>query len=153
MPGTFSKIYIQVVFAVRNRAAMIEEAWEAQLYQYIGGIIRGHGQFALAINGMPDQIHILMSIKGSCCLSDLVREIKKSSGKFINDRRLTKVRFNWQSGYGAFSYGHSQLGQIMSYIDRQKEHHYKLKFKSEYTSFLKRFEIKYDPQYLFEWID
>ena len=120
MSGTFSQIYIQVVFAVKRRECLIEEAWEEALYQYIGGIIRGKEQKLLAINGTADHLHILIGMKPSCCLSDLVREIKKSSNEFINQKRLSKKKFQWQEGYGAFSYSHSALDDVIRYVKNQK---------------------------------
>lgn len=107
----------------------------------------------LAINGMPDHIHFLIGMKPSCCLSDLVREIKKSSNKFINENNLSKFKFNWQEGFGAFSYSHSQLDDVIDYILKQKEHHKKKTFKEEFIVFLKKYKIEYDDEYLLEWIE
>ncbi len=153
MPGTFSQIYIQVVFAVKGRDSLISASWEEELYKYITGIIKGKGQKLLAINGMPDHIHFLIGMKPSCCLSDLVREIKKSSNDFIKEKKFTKYKFQWQEGYGAFSYSHSNLDNVIGYIKNQKEHHKKQSFKDEYLSFLKKFEIEFKEEYLFEWVD
>jgi putative transposase len=122
------------------------------LYKYITGIVSNKEQKMLAINGMPDHIHFLIGMKPSCCLSDLVREVKKSSNEFIKEKRFTKFKFQWQEGYGAFSYSHSSLDNVIDYIMNQKEHHKKKTFKEEYIEFLKRFEIEYKPEYLFEWI-
>ena len=107
----------------------------------------------LAINGMPDHIHFLIGMKPSCCLSDLVREVKKSSNDFVNETKLSKFKFNWQVGFGAFSYSHSQLDNVIAYIMNQKEHHKKKSFKEEYIEFLNEFKIVYDEKYLFEWYD
>ncbi|HNX88460.1 MAG TPA: IS200/IS605 family transposase [Paludibacteraceae bacterium] len=153
MAGTFSQIYIQVVFAVQNRESMIQSSWEEELYKYIAGIIRNKGQKLLAINGMPDHIHFLFGMKASCCLSDLVREIKKSSNDFIKDKKFSKPKFNWQEGYGAFSYSHSQIDSVIKYIMKQKEHHKKNTFREEYLDFLKRFEIEFEEEYLYKWIE
>ena len=153
MPGTFSKIYIQIVFAVKNRNALIDSQWEERLYQYITGIIRGKEQKMLAINGTQNHIHFFIGMKPVCCLSDLVREVKKSSNDFINDNKLSKFKFNWQEGFGAFSYSHSQIDNVIKYVMNQKEHHQKITFKEEYIDFLQRFEIEHDEKYLFEWID
>src|SRR4030095_5184805 len=108
MPGTFSQIYIQTVFAVKGRQSFIHHSWEEKLYKYISGIIQNKKQKTLAINGMPDHIHFFIGMRPSCCLSDLVREIKKSSNDFIKENHLCKFKFSWQEGYGAFSYGNSQ---------------------------------------------
>ncbi|MCW5906542.1 MAG: IS200/IS605 family transposase [Chitinophagales bacterium] len=153
MAGTYSQIYIQIVFAVKNRDALIHQSWEERLYQYITGIVQNKEQKMLAINGMPNHIHFLIGMKPSCCLSDLVREIKKSSAEFITENKLCKFKFNWQEGYGAFSYGHSQLDDVIAYIRNQKEHHIKKTFKDEYTGFLKKFNIEYEERFLFDWIE
>lgn len=153
MAGTFSQIYIQVVFAVKGRESLIQKEWEERLYQYITGIIRAKEQKLIAINGMPDHIQIFIGMKPSCCLSDLVREVKKSSNDFINENKLSKFKFSWQEGYGAFSYSHSQIDAVAKYILNQKEHHRKITFKEEYVDFLKKFEIEYDEKYLFNWME
>lgn len=150
MADTFSQIYIQIVFAVKGRENLIDLKWEDELYKYITGIVTNKGQKLLAINGMPDHIHILIGLKPSCCLSDLVREIKKSSNEFINHNKLSKFRFNWQEGFGAFSYSQSNLSQVIKYIQNQKTHHQKNSFKDEYLEFLQKFEINYEEKYLFE---
>ena len=153
MAGTFSQIYIQVVFAVKGRDSLINKSWEEELYKYITGIVQNKEQKMLAINGMPDHIHFFIGMKPSCCLSDLVREIKKSSNDFIKEKKFTKFKFRWQEGYGAFSYSHSNLDNVIKYIMNQKEHHKTKTFKEEYMQFLKKFEIEFKDEYLFEWID
>ena len=152
MAGTFSQIYIQVVFAVKGRESLISSLWEEELYKYISGIVTNKGQKILAIQGTSDHIHFLIGMKPSCCLSDLVREIKKSSHQFIEDKKFLKYRFQWQEGYGAFSYSHSSLDNVIKYIMNQKEHHKKQSFKDEYMAFLKKFDIAFKDEYLFEWI-
>lgn len=151
--STFSQIYIQVVFAVRGRNSLIAQSWEEELYKYITGIITNKGQKLIAINGMPDHIHLLIGMKPSCCLSDLVREIKKASNSFINEKKFSKFKFEWQEGYGAFSYSHSSLDNVIAYIQNQKEHHKKKSFREEYIDFLKKFEVEYKDEYLFNWIE
>jgi putative transposase len=153
MPGTLSQMYIQVVFAVRGRDSLINKSWEEELYKYISGIIRNKDQKLLAINGMPDHIHFLIGMKPSCCLSDLVREIKKSSNEFINEKKFSKFKFYWQEGYGAFSYSHSALDNVIAFINNQKEHHKKQTFREEYKEFLTKFQIEYKDEFLFDWID
>ena len=153
MPGTFSQIYIQVVFAVKNRQALIHPQWEDRLYKYITGIVTNKGQKMLAINGIPDHIHFFIGIKPSCCLSDLVREIKKSSNEFIKKNKFTSFKFNWQEGFGAFSYSHSQLDSVIAYVKNQKGHHTKKTFREEYNGLLRKFNVKYDEKYLFDWIE
>ena len=153
MPDTYTQIYIQIVFAVRNRDALIMQEWEEQLYKYITGIVQNKGQKMLAINGIETHIHFLIGMRPTCCLSDLVREVKKSSNDFIKEHKFTKFNFNWQEGFGAFSYSHSQLDDVIRYIMQQKEHHAKKSFKDEYTSLLNRFEVDFDEKYLFDWLD
>lgn len=151
--GTFSQIYIQIVFAVKGRNSLIHKNWEEELYKYITGIVQNKGQKMLAINGVQDHIHILIGMKPACRLSDLVREIKKSSNNFIKEKRFTKYKFEWQEGYGAFSYSHSALDNVIKYVNNQKEHHRKKTFKEEYLDFLEKFNIEFKNEYLFKWID
>jgi len=153
MADTYSQIYIQTVFAVQNRNTLIQPTWEDELYKYITGIIQNKGQKMLAINGTSNHIHILIGMKPTCCLSDLVREIKKSSNTFINERRFTPYNFQWQEGFGAFSYSHSQLTDVIQYIENQKEHHKQRTFKEEYLALLKAFEIEFKHEYLFNWLE
>lgn len=148
--GTFSQIYIQIVFAVKGRHSLIHWTWEDELYKYITGIVQNKGQKMLAINGMPNHLHILIGMKPNCNLSDLVREIKKSSNTFIKENKFTPYKFEWQSGYGAFSYSHSALDNVIAYISNQKEHHKKRTFKEEYIEFLNKYEVDYKLEYLFE---
>ena len=153
MAGTFSQIYIQVIFAVKARNSLIGKEWEEELYRYINGIVQNKGQKMLAIQGIPNHIHFLIGMKPSCCLSDLVREVKKSSNSFIKEKKFSKFKFDWQEGYGAFSYSHSSLDNIIAYVMNQKEHHKKRTFKEEYMEFLNKFEIEFKDEYLFEWIE
>jgi len=153
MANTYSQIYIQVVFAVQNRKALIGANWEEQLYKYITGIVQNKGQKMLAINGTSNHIHIFIGMKPSCCLSDLVREVKKSSNIFIKEKNFTSFKFDWQDGFGSFSYSHSQLSHVIRYIENQKEHHKKRTFKEEYFAFLKAFDIEFNEEYVFDWID
>ena len=140
MSSTFTQIYIQIVFAVKGRESLINYSWEEDLFKYISGIVQNKGQKILAINGMPDHIHIFIGMKPTCCLSDLVREIKKASNEYINDNRFEKSKFKWQEGFGAFSYSHSNIDNVIKYILNQKEHHKLKTFKEEYLDFLAKFE-------------
>lgn len=153
MPNTYTQIYIQVVFAVKGRNSLINHSWEEQLYKYITGIVQNKGQKMLAINGLPDHIHFLIGMKPDCALSDLVREIKKSSNAFIKENKFTKLKFQWQEGFGAFSYSHSQLDDVVGYIMNQKQHHKRKTFKEEYFELLTKFNIVFKNEYLFEWIE
>ncbi len=151
MANSYSQIHIHIVFAVKNRDAQIKPEWEERLFQYITGIVQNKGQKMLAINGVTDHIHFFIGQKPDCCLSDLIREVKKASNEFINEKRLTPSRFYWQEGFGAFSHSHSEIDTIINYIMNQKEHHKKRTFKEEYLDFLKTNDIEFNEKYLFEW--
>ncbi|SDC45583.1 IS200/IS605 family transposase [Williamwhitmania taraxaci] len=152
MANTYTQIYVHTVFAVQNWNALILPSWEEDLYKYITGIVQNKGQKMLAINGTTNHIHFFIGMKPTCCLSDLVREIKKSSGTFIKEKKFTSSTFQWQEGFGAFSYSHSQLTDVIQYINNQKEHHRKQTFRDEYLAFLKAFDVEFKDEYLFEWI-
>lgn len=153
MPNTYSQIYIQIVFAVKGRNSLIHQSWEENLYRYISGIVQNKEQKMLAINGMPNHIHFLLGMKPTCCLSDLIREVKKSSNEYIKENSFTKFNFSWQEGYGAFSYSQSHLDKVIDYIMKQKQHHTTKSFKEELIGLLKAFKITYDEKYLFDWLD
>ena len=153
MPGTFSQIYIQIVFAVKGRENLIENSWKTELHKYIAGIIKGKGQKPIIVNGMPDHIHAFVGLKPVMALSELVRDVKNNASNFINDHKLVKGKFAWQEGYGGFSYSHSQIKKVYDYILNQEKNHKKKTFKQEYLDFLKSFEVEYDEKYLFEWYD
>nr|WP_293836413.1 IS200/IS605 family transposase [uncultured Arsenicibacter sp.] len=153
MANTFSQMYIQIVFAVKGRQSLIQSSWEEHLYRVITGVIQQKGQKLIVINGVADHIHILIGMKPSCCLSDLVREVKKASNDLINQERYTHQPFAWQEGFGCFSYHQSMLHTVIRYIERQKEHHQQSTFQTEYTTLLNRFDIPFEDKYLFDWID
>ena len=153
MPNTYTQLYVQIVFAVKGRKNLIHESWEEELYKYIIGIIKQKGQMPLAVNGMPDHIHIFVSLSANCSLSELVREIKKSSNKYINDKKLNTAKFQWQNGFGAFSYSHSAISNVTRYVEKQKEHHQNKSFKKEFIEFLDIFQIENNPEHHFEWYD
>ena len=149
MANTYSQLYIHIVFAVKGRQNLISENWKDEIYKYITGIVTNKEQKLIAINGMPDHIHILIGLKPDMSISDLVRDIKSNSSKFINDRKWINGKFEWQTGFGAFSYSHSQLTNVIHYIQRQEEHHKVKTFKEEYIEFLKLFNIEFKDEYLF----
>jgi len=153
MPGTYAQISIQIVMAVKYRKALISPDWEEKLYKFITGLVHNHGQNMIAINGMPDHIHIFLGLRPECHLPALVREIKKSSNNYINKNNLTKERFYWQNGYGAFSYGRSQMMSVVNYIENQKEIHKRRDLREEYMQLLTRFEVNFKNEYLFELMD
>ena len=153
MANTYSQIYIQTVFAVSNRQSLIKSEFKEELFKYITGIVRNQKQKLIAINGMPDHVHILIGLRPALALADLVQQIKVDSTHFINDRGLVHGRFSWQEGYGAFSYGHSQLNTIIRYIQNQESHHQKRSFKDEYLTLLRKFDIAFDDKYVFKFIE
>lgn len=153
MANTYSQVYIQIVFAVKGRQNLITQNIREELHKYITGIITNRDQKLLSIFCMPDHTHLLIGLKPSIRISDLVRDIKAGSSKFINDKKLIKGKFSWQEGFGVFSYSRSQIDTVIKYIQNQEKHHNKKSFKEEYIEFLKKFEIEYDENYLFKWID
>lgn len=153
MANTYTQIYIQVVFAVQGRQNLIRPEFKDELYKYITGIIRSHEQKLIEINGVADHIHLLIGLKPSMELSDLVRAIKANSSKFVNEKGWIKGRFNWQEGFGAFSYGHSQLDAIIGYIQNQEKHHQRESFKVEYLSLLRKFDVAFRDEYLFDFLE
>jgi REP element-mobilizing transposase RayT len=153
MANTYSQIYIQTVFAVDGRLSLIRPEFKEELYKYITGIVRNQRQKLIAINGMSDHVHILIGLKPAMALADLVRDIKVDSSNFINKKKWVHGRFSWQEGYGAFSYGHSQLNTIIRYIQNQEHHHRRRTFKDEYLMWLKKFEVPFDDRYIFKFID
>jgi putative transposase len=150
--GTFSKMFVQIVFAVRHRESLINPGWENEMFKYITGIVSNKGQKMLQINGVADHIHILIGFKPDCRISDLVMEIKKSSNCWINDNHFNRNNFSWQEGYGAFTYSESQIDNVCKYIINQKEHHKKVTFRTEYLALLEEMKIEFKEEYLFEWL-
>ncbi|MCF8322606.1 MAG: IS200/IS605 family transposase [Flavobacterium sp.] len=149
MPNTYTQIHIQFVFAVKFRNGLINTSFKGELYQYISGILKQHNHKLLAINGMPDHLHIFIGMRPTQSISDLMQDIKGSSSKWINEKKFLKIKFEWQEGYGAFSYSKSHVDTVIKYIKNQEEHHKKESFRDEYLKFLKAFEIEYDERYIF----
>jgi REP element-mobilizing transposase RayT len=152
MANTYSQIYLHLVFSPIGRENLIPIKHKEELQKYTTGIIQNRKHKLLAINYMPDHVHIFIGYETSQALPDLLRDIKANVSKFINDKRWLPGRFQWQEGYGAFSYSHSQINEVIRYINSQEEHHRKGTFKDEYLELLEKFDVKYDPSYLFEWI-
>lgn len=153
MANTFSKIYLHVVFSVKGRQNLIQKQWKDELHKYMCGIVTGKNQKVYAIGGVADHIHILISIKPNIVISDLVRDIKASSSKWVNEKGYLVGNFQWQEGFGVFSYAQSQLDSVIAYINNQEQHHQKKTFKQEYLDLLQKFDIRYDEKYVFEWIE
>jgi REP element-mobilizing transposase RayT len=150
MANTYTQIHIQFVFAVKFRNGLIHASFKEELYQYVSGIIKANNHKLLAINGMPDHLHIFIGMRPTQSISDLLQDIKGSSSKWINEKKFLKVKFEWQEGYGAFSYSKSHVKNVIEYIQNQENHHKKESFREEYLKFLKVFEIEYDERYIFK---
>ncbi len=155
MPNTYTQLYIHVVFTVQGRQSLIPEKNKDELFKYITGIVQNNkrGHKLLAINGMPDHVHMFIGLNPSQALSDLIRDVKAASSGFIKEKKWLAVRFSWQEGYGAFSYSRSDIDRVVKYIRNQEDHHRKRTFKEEYLELLETFEIQYDERFLFTWID
>ncbi|MEO6289489.1 MAG: IS200/IS605 family transposase [Ginsengibacter sp.] len=150
MANTYHQIHIQAIFAVKKRTGLIQKEWKDDLYKYITGIVQKHDHKMLAINGMPDHLHVFFGMRPTQALSDLMQDVKGSSSKWINEKRFIKERFEWQDGFGAFSYSKSQASKVIGYVQNQEIHHRKISFLDEYKLFLKKFEVDYDDRYVFK---
>jgi REP element-mobilizing transposase RayT len=153
MAGTFSQIYIQVVFAVKGRENLLQNPWRQDVFKYMAGIIKAKNHKPIIVNGVADHVHLFIGLKPVMALSDLVRDVKNNTSNFINEKKFVKKKFSWQEGYGAFSYAHSQLDVVYQYIYNQEEHHRKKTFKEEYLDYLEKFEIAHEERFLFDWLD
>jgi len=149
MPDTFTQIHIHVVFAVQDRLSLINSDWRDRLYKYMVAIIQNHGHKVLTIGGMPDHVHLLFGFRPSQALSSLVQQLKRDSSAWINKEKLSLGRFSWQEGYGAFSYGKSQISVVANYIDKQEEHHKKKTFIEEFKETLDKFSVEYQERNIF----
>ncbi len=153
MANTYTQLYVQFVFAVKGRQSLLQEKHREEVYQYITGIVQKRGHKMLQINGTSDHIHIFIGFKPTEKLSDLVRDIKTNSSIFIKEQRFTPFKFEWQEGYGAFTYAHSQKDEVCKYIANQEEHHKKATFRQEWIAFMNKFEVENDEQYWFDFLE
>lgn len=153
MPNTFSQIYLHFVFSVKYRQALIPKAHKEELHKYITGLVQNRKAKMLAVNCMPDHIHLFVGYKPSFHIPDFVKEVKVESNEFITEKNWVKGKFNWQEGYGVFSYSHSHIDNVIKYINNQEEHHKKTTFREEYAGLLKKFDIAFEDKYLFEFFD
>jgi REP element-mobilizing transposase RayT len=149
MPNKYTQIQIHYIFAVNNRESVIMPEWREELYKYITGIVKNRAQYPLAVGGWLDHVHLFVRMTPTMNPSDLMAEVKRSSSKWINEKRFTLGRFSWQEGFGAFSYAHSQVQNVIQYIMNQEDHHRNRTFLEEYVSFLNHFGIEYDKRFLF----
>ena len=148
MANTYTQIYLQFIFAVENRVSLIQSAWKDELYKYITGIVQNNRHKLIAINGMPDHIHVFIGYKPHQLIPDLLQDIKGNSSTWINKKQFVKGHFKWQAGYGVFSYSFSQIDRVVKYIKEQEKHHKVKTFREEYLELLKRFNIPYDKKYI-----
>lgn len=150
MADTYTQLYFHIVFAVKGRENHIHKEWKDDLYKYITGIVSKKEQKLMIINGVENHIHILLGTKPTCNLSDLIRDIKANSSKWINEKRLVGKKFQWQNGFGAFTVSQSGIKNVINYIKNQEEHHKKKSFKDEYIEFLDAYEIDFKNEYIFD---
>ena len=153
MANTYRKVNLQIVFAVKNRQALLHKSWRSDLFKYIAGIVNKRDHYSLAVNGVEDHIHIFLDYNCRELIEDLVREIKKASNAYINERNLCPYKFEWQSGYGVFSHGYREKSIIIDYVMNQETHHRKKTFRQEYLAFLKSYEIDFKNEYVFDFLD
>jgi len=153
MANTYTQCYFHLVFAVKNRDALIKKEWKNEIEMYTTGIVQNHKHKMLAISAMPEHIHILIGYNVNQLIPDLVEEIKTSTNKWIKDNRLSKYKFEWQRGYGAFTHSRSQIDAVVKYILTQEEHHHYKTFREEYLETLRENDIEFKDEYLFEFFD
>ncbi|MBD1384072.1 IS200/IS605 family transposase [Mucilaginibacter rigui] len=150
MPNTYTQLYVHIVFAVKNRAALLSINWDERLRLYITATVQNNGHKMLCINNMPDHAHMFIGLNPSQSLSNLMRFVKGDSSEWINKEKLTPFKFQWQEGYGAFTYSKSQIDKVVNYINNQQEHHKKITFLDEYRQLLTSFDIVFDERYIFK---
>lgn len=152
-PGVFTQLYIELVFSPKNREALLLKKYHEQLWPYMSQTLINLKHKPIIINGMPDHVHIFLGLNPKMSISDLVRDLKRSSSHWINEQKWYRGAFAWQEGYGAFSYGRSQIDDVYKYIQNQEEHHKKRSFKEEYLELLRKFDVEFNEQFLFEFFD
>ena len=150
MANTYHQIYLQAIFATKYRNAVISKEWKSTLYGVIGNLINETNCKTIIVNGVEDHVHCFLGLKPVVSISELMKTVKAKSSKYINDHKLTAERFEWQEGYGVFSYSQSSVDRVYKYIQNQEAHHKKQTFRDEYLAFLKKFKIGYDEQYIFQ---
>jgi REP element-mobilizing transposase RayT len=148
MANTYTQMYLQFVFAVKNRESLIQSEWKDELYKYITGIVQNNNHKLIAINGIPNHLHVFIGYKPHQLIPDLLQDIKGSSSRWINSRSIVKGKFKWQEGYGSFSYSHSHIDNVVKYIVNQEQHHKLRTFGQEYIELLRKFNVLYNEKYL-----
>lgn len=153
MANTFSQIYLQFVFAVKGRQSLISKENKEELHKYLTGLVQNRKAKMLAVHCMPDHTHLFVGFKPSVLIADFIKEIKVECNEFINQKKWVKGKFNWQEGYGVFSYSRSHIDRVVKYVLNQEAHHHKRTFREEYLELLEKFEISFEEKYLFDFID
>lgn len=153
MANTFTQIYLHLVFAVQNRMSLIQPEWKEELYKYITGIIQNNGHKLIAINGTSNHLHIAAGYKPHQLIPDLLQDVKGFSSKWINEKKFVRGKFNWQSGYGAFSFSHSHMDRVVKYIQNQEKHHKRKTFQEEYKELLEKYDVRYDERFILKGIE
>jgi REP element-mobilizing transposase RayT len=153
MANTYTQLYIQFVFPVQNRFSLIQPDWKDELYKYITGIVQRNGHKLITINGIPDHIHIFVGYKPHQLIPELLQDIKGDSSRWINKRGLVRQHFQWQAGYGAFSYSHGHIDRVYKYIQNQEQHHRRKSFIQEYQELLDRYQIDFESRYIFKKVE
>ncbi|MFZ1800783.1 MAG: IS200/IS605 family transposase [Chitinophagaceae bacterium] len=150
MANTYHQIYLQTIFAVKYRKAILDKTWRHEILGVIGNLINESGCKTIIVNGIEDHVHCFIGLKPVVLIPELMKHVKSKSSKYINDKKLSRHKFEWQDGYGVFSYGQSQVDNVYRYIQNQEEHHKKQTFLDEYRTFLKKFKIDFDEKYIFQ---
>ena len=153
MADSFSQVYLHFVIAVKGRQNLLQKPWREEVFKYMSGIVTAKKEKSIIINGVADHVHIFVGFNTPMDYSYLIRDIKNNTTNFINEKKFLRTKFQWQEGYGVFSYSHSSINNVYNYILNQEAHHHKKTFREEYIEFLRKFEIEYDEKYLFEWYD
>ena len=152
-PGVFTQLYVQLIFAVKNRETLLRKDQQKEVFSYMSRIVSNIKHKSIIINGMPDHVHIFIGLNPSVLIPDTVHDLKRNSSLLINNKEWFKGKFSWQEGYGAFSYSRSRIENVYNYIKNQEKHHTKTTFREEYIDFLNKFEIDYDERFLFDFFD
>lgn len=153
MANTYRKMYLHIIFAVKNRDALLHKEWRSRLFAYMAATINNRGHYSLAVNGVDDHVHLFFDYKGHELVSDLVREVKKSASEFIKQKKLSPFKFEWQIGYGVFSHGYKEKDTVINYVLNQEEHHRDKTFQEEYLDFLNQYEIEFKNEYVFKFFN
>jgi len=149
MPESFSSLHCHLTFSTKHRQNQINPEWRPRLFEYVGGILRENNSPLIAAGGMPDHVHLLVSIHRTLAVADAVRLIKTNSSGWVHEE-LRIPEFQWQSGYGAFAVSYSNIDQVKTYIANQEQHHRSVSFQDEFREFLRRHGLGWDEQYVWD---